>query len=173
MVNYRRADVPGATYFFTVTLRDRRSRLLIDQIAALREALQTTKRSRPFRIDAMAVLPDHVHASWTLPPDDHDYSGRWRAIKAGFTRAVRARGVSVHRKRRGEYDVWQGRFWEHLIRDGTDFTRHVDYIHFNPVQHGLAQRPVDWPWSSLHRYIRQGIVTPDWAVGVEEGQFGE
>ncbi len=173
MVNYRRATVPGATYFFTVTLRDRRSRLLIDQIAALREALQTTKRSQPFRIDAMAVLPDHVHAIWTLPPDDHDYSGRWRAIKAGFTGAVRARGVSVRRNRRGEYDVWQRRFWEHLIRDGTDFTRHVDYIHFNPVKHGLAQRPVDWPWSSLHRYIRQGIVPPNWAVGVDEGQFGE
>ncbi len=83
MVNYRRANVPGATYFFTVTLRDRRSRLLIDQIAALRAALQTTKRSQPFRIDAMAVLPDHVHAIWTLPPDDHDYSWRWRATKAG------------------------------------------------------------------------------------------
>ena len=102
MANYRRGTVPGATYFFTFTLRDRRSRLLIDQIAALREALQTTKRSRPFRINAMAVLPDHVHAIWTLPPDDHDYSGRWRAIKAGFTRAVRARGVSVRRNRRGE-----------------------------------------------------------------------
>ena len=76
MVNYRRATVPGATYFFTVTLRDRRSRLLIDQITAFRAALQTTKRSQPFRIDAMAVLPDHVHAIWTLPPDDHDYSGR-------------------------------------------------------------------------------------------------
>lgn len=76
MVNYRRATTPGATYFFTVTLRDRRSGILVEQIAALREALQTTRRARPFRIEAMAVLPDHVHAIWTLPPDDQDYSGR-------------------------------------------------------------------------------------------------
>ena len=173
MVNYRRATVPGATYFFTVTLRDRRSRLLIDQITAFRAALQITKRSRPFRIDAMAVLPDHVHALWTLPPDDHDYSGRWRAIKAGFTRAMREHGVPVHRDRRGEYDLWQRRFWEHLIRDDTDFARHVDYIHFNPVKHGLARWPVDWPWTSLHRYIRQGLAPPNWAVGIDEGRFGD
>ena len=173
MVNYRRATVPGASYFFTVTLRDRRSSILVEQIAAFREALQTTRRARPFRIDAMAVLPDHIHAIWTLPPDDHDYSGRWRAIKACFIRTVRECGVPPHRDPRGEYNVWQRRFWEHLIRDDTDFARHVDYIHFNPVRHGLVERPVDWPWTSLHRYIRQGIVPPDWAVGVDEGRFGE
>jgi putative transposase len=97
MVNYRRDKVPGATYFFTVTLRDRRSRLLVEEIAAFRDALRAVKRSRPFGIEAMVVLPDHVHAIWTLPADDHDYSGRWRAIKAGFTRAARRRGVPLHR----------------------------------------------------------------------------
>lgn len=173
MVNYRRATVPGASYFFTVTLRDRRSSILVEQIAALREALQTTRRARPFRIDAMTVLPDHIHAIWTLPPDDHDYSGRWRAIKAGFTRATRKRGASLHADRRGEYGLWQRRFWEHLIRDHTDFARHVEYIHFNPVRHGLVERPADWPWTSLHRYIRQGIVAPDWATDTDEGRFGE
>ena len=173
MVNYRRATVPGATCFFTVTLRDRRSSILVEQIAAFREALQTARRARPFRIDAMAVLPDHIHAVWTLPPDDQDYSGRWRLIKAGFTRAMRERGVPLHADRRGEYGLWQRRFWEHLIRDDTDFARHVDYIHFNPVRHGLVERPVDWPWTSLHRYIRQGIVPPDWAADIDEGRFGE
>ena len=173
MVNYRRATVPGASYFFTVTLRDRRSSILVEQIAALREALQTHLRTRPFRIDAMAVLPNHIHALWTLPPDDHDYSGRWRAIKAGVTRATRKRGASLHADRRGEYGLWQRRFWEHLIRDHTDFARHVEYIHFNPVRHGLVERPADWPWTSLHRYIRQGIVAPDWATDTYEGRFGE
>jgi putative transposase len=173
MVTYRRATVPGASYFFTVTLRDRRSSILVEQIAALREAVQTTKRARPFRIDAMAVLPNHIHAIWTLPPDDQDYSGRWRAIKAGFTRAMRESGASLHADRKGEYGLWQRRFWEHLIRDDTDFARHVDYIHFNPVRHGLVERPADWPWTSLHRYIRQGIVAPDWAADMDEGRFGE
>lgn len=173
MVNYRRATVPGASYFFTVTLRDRRSSILVEQIAALREALQTIRRARPFRIDAMAVLPDHIHAIWTLPPDDRDYSGRWRAIKAGFTRAMRESGASLPADRRGEYGLWQRRFWEHLIRDDTDFARHVDYIHFNPVRHGLVKRPADWPWTSLQRYIRQGIVAPDWATDMDEGRFGE
>lgn len=81
--------------------------------------------------------------------------------------------MPLHRDPRGEYNVWQRRFWEHLIQDDTDFARHVDYIHFNPVRHGLVGRPVDWPWTSLHGYIRQGIVAPGWATDIDEGRFGE
>lgn len=173
MVNYRRATVAGATYFFTVTLRDRRSGLLVEEITAFREALRAVKRRRSFRIEAMVVLPDHLHAIWTMPAGDHDYSGRWRAVKAAFTRAVRERGVPLQRDRRGEYDVWQRRYWEHLIRNDAEFARHVDYIHYNPVKHGLADRPANWQWSSIHRYIRLGLVAPNWAEVLDEGRFGE
>ena len=157
MVNYRRARISGATFFFTVTLRERSSYALTDHIDALREALRTVKRRRPFRIDALVVLPDHLHTIWTLPDNDGDFSGRWRAIKGGFTRALKRRSVTLERDRRGEHDLWQRRFWEHMIRDENDFVRHVDYTHYNPVKHGLVARPVDWPWSSIHRYVRHGL----------------
>ncbi len=110
MVNYRRADIPGATYFFTVTLRDRHSRVLTDHVDALREAVRDVKQRWPIRIDALVVLPDHLHAIWTLPDDDADFSKRWRGIKARFTRCLVKRGVVLSTDRRGEYDLWQRRF---------------------------------------------------------------
>ena len=173
MVNYRRARLPGATYFFTVTLRDRRSRKLTDHVDALREEVKCVKRRWPFRIDAVVVLPDHLHTIWTLPEGDTDFSKRWRAIKARFTRCLVKRGIALVHDRRGEYELWQRRFWEHLIRDEQDFARHVDYIHYNPVKHGWVARPLGWRWSSIHRYVRLGLLPPDWAAVPEEGGFGE
>jgi len=173
MVNYRRARLPGATYFFTVTLRDRRSRMLTDHVDTLREGVQCAKRRWPFRIDAIVVLPDHLHTIWTLPEGDADFSKRWRAIKAGFTRRLVERGIVLAQDRRGEYELWQRRFWEHLVRDEQDFSRHVDYIHYNPVKHGWVVRPLNWRWSSIHRYVRLGLLPPDWAAVLEEGAFGE
>jgi len=162
MVNYRRARVAGGTYFFTVTLRDRRVSTLVDHIDALRDALRKTRLQRPFTIDAMVVLPEHLHAVWTLPPGDADYSGRWRMCKSLFTRHVaRCRMQPVG----AGQSVWQSRFWEHVIRDDVDFARHVDYIHYNPVKHGLVTRTVDWPWSSFHRFVRHGLLPADWASG--------
>jgi putative transposase len=110
----------------------------------------------------------------TLPEGDADYSGRWRRIKSLFTRQI-ARIVSSRPDRRGEYDIWQKRFWEHTIRDDADMENHFHYIHFNPVKHGLVSRVVDWPYSSFHRYVRQGLLAEDWAGRVEVGgrQFGE
>jgi putative transposase len=173
MVNYRRARVPGATFFFTVTLRDRGSRVLTEHIAALRASVSIVKRERPLRIEALVVLPDHLHTIWTLPDDDADYSGRWRAIKAAFTRELKRRGVTLECDRRGEYKLWQRRYWEHLIRDEKDLARHVDYIHYNPVKHGWVTKPVEWPWSSIHQHIRRGLIPPDWAVVSEGDEFGE
>lgn len=173
MVNYRCMRVPGATYFFTVTLRDRRSDFLVAHADTLRAAFRDVRRTRPFVIDAIVVLPDHVHAVWTLPPDDAEYSGRWRAIKARFTRALLREGVSLHRDRRGEYDLRQRRFWEHLIRDDDDFARHVDYIHNNPVKHGLAANPYDWRWSSIHAFARRELIPPDWRGTDPAGEFGD
>ena len=162
MVAYRRNFVPGGTFFFTVTIADRRSSVLIDCVDALRMAFRVTRKERPFSIDAIVILPDHLHATLTLPPDDSDFSGRWRRIKSLFTHQVIARGISTSRNDKGEYRLWQRRFWEHTIRNEADFERHADYIHYNPVKHGLVSQVVDWRYSSFHRYVRQGILPMDW-----------
>ena len=176
MVNYRRNRIPGGTYFFTVTLADRRSTFLIDKIDLLRTAIQRVKSQRPFQIGAMVVLPDHLHAVWTLPQDDDDYPSRWRSIKSVFTQQTVKAGHHVSRNRKGEYRLWQRRYWEHTITDEADLQRHVDYIHYNPVKHSLVSRVVDWPYSSFHRYVRRGWLNEDWggeAAREDEGCFGE
>lgn len=173
MVNYRRALVPGATFFFTVTLRDRRKDWLVAHVDELRAVFRDVRQRRPFNVDAIVVLPDHLHAVWTLPAEDADFPGRWRVIKAGFTRAVTRHGVPLVRDRRGEYDLWQRRYWEHLIRDDEDFARHVDYIHHNPVKHGLATDPFHWRWSSIHAYARQGVIDREWRGREVGGRFGD
>lgn len=166
MRTYTRAHAPGACYFFTVNLARRRGNdLLVRHIEALRASVATTRRDHPFAIDAMVVLPDHLHALWQLPEGDADFSTRWRLIKARFSRAVPAgEHITPSRARRGERGLWQRRFWEHLIRDERDWQRHVDYIHYNPVKHGHVSRAVDWPYSSLHRFIREGWRDPDWGA---------
>ena len=174
MVRYRRNFIPGGTFFFTVTLRDRRSSALVDHIDLLREAFRATKSAHPFIVDAIVVLPEHLHAIWTLPSSDADFSGRWRKIKGAFTRKVLDAGAKISRDQRGEYDLWQRRFWEHTIRDDADFQRCTDYIHYNPVKHGLVTSPADWRLSSLHRCIRGGVLPLDWGGdGAIEGDFGE
>lgn len=147
-----------------VNLLERRLDLLARHIDELREAVRATKRDRPFHIDAWVVLPDHMHALWTLPTGDCDYPTRWMLIKAGFSRQLPKCEIrSNSRVAKGERGIWQRRYWEHLIRDNRDFERHVDYIHYNPFKHGYAQRVADWPWSSFHRYVRQGMLSVDWA----------
>lgn len=176
MVLYRRNRIPGGTYFFTVTLKDRTRSLLVEWIDQLRIAFRETKRTNPFHIDAMVVLPEHLHVIWTLPLNDDDYSGRWRAIKARFTRSLVESGVDLQRNLKGEYNLWQRRYWEHTLRDETDLRRHVEYIHFNPVKHGLVERVGDWPYSTFHRYVHAGVYPIDWAGGdgdMETSGFGE
>jgi putative transposase len=163
MPNYRRALVPGGSWFFTVTLLDRRSTILTDKIDALRDATQWTLRHYPFRTDAFVVLPDHIHAVWTLPPGDADFSTRWRLIKARFVRSIpKHEPLSPPRQARGERGIWQRRFWEHLIRDEADYSRHIEYCYINPVKHALVRRVQDWPYSSFHRDVRAGIFPADW-----------
>jgi len=162
MVGYRRNFVPGGTFFFTVALADRRSSTLVDYVDSLRAAFRVTRKERPFSVDAIVILPEHLHAMLTMPADDSDFPGRWRRIKSLFTRQVVTRGLSVARNEKGEYQLWQRRFWEHTIRNETDFARHADYIHYNPVKHGLVPQVLDWRYSSFHRYVRQGILPSDW-----------
>jgi putative transposase len=175
MVRYRRNFVPGGTFFFTVTLADRRSTALTDNISVLRDAFRTVRRAHPFAIDAVVVLPDHLHAIMTLPQADADFSVRWALIKRRFTEGALKAGTSVPRRGNGEHALWQRRFWEHTIRDDGDFERHVDYIHFNPVKHGLVAQAGMWPHSSFHRYVRDGLVPQDWGGDVREpaGDYGE
>ena len=175
MVRYRRNYIAGGTYFFTLALQDWTSSALVEHAGALRASFRGVRHEHPFAIDAIVILPDHLHAIWTLPDGDFDFSNRWRRIKADFTRRLSAAGVSLSRHGNGEYALWQRRFWEHTIRDDSDFERHVDYVHFNPVKHGLVNRVRDWPYSSFHRYVRYGVLPPDWAgdAGDPNMNFGE
>jgi putative transposase len=181
MPNYRRAFVPGGCYFFTVNLRDRNSRLLIDHIDVLREAVRITRRNYPFEIDAMVVLPDHIHAVWTLPEGDANFPTRWRSIKIRFSKAIprdaRRDGVGTVP---GERGIWQRRYWEHVIRDERDLSNHIDYCWFNPVKHGHVANVEKWPFSTFHRDHRgmpkagdleQALA--DHARKSQNGSFGE
>lgn len=169
MTNYRRSNIAEASYFFTVNLADRSSRLLIEHIALLRAAFEYTRNRYPFTIDAIVVLPDHLHAIWTLPAGDSDFALRWRLIKTVFSRALpRNESRSASRKNKNERGIWQRRYCEHMIQDDEDFARHVDYVHINPVKHGWAKQVSEWPHSSFHRYARAGVLPMDWAGNAAE-----
>jgi putative transposase len=169
MPDYRRNRVPGGTYFFTVNLLDRNSRLLTEHIAVLRETVRTVRVRAPFHIDAWVVLPEHLHCIWTLPPDDDDFSGRWHAVKSMFSAAMpHSERRSATRVRKGERGIWQRRFWEHTIRDDRDYAAHMDYVLFNPVKHGFVAYPADWPYSSFRRCVTRDLYPRDWAVNATE-----
>ena len=176
MSQYRRAKIKGGTFFFTVNLADRSSDLLMRHIELLRRAYGCVQRRRPFTTIAICVLPDHLHAIWSLPPEDADFPLRWNLIKGGFSRSLPAaasRSPSKIVKR--EKGIWQRRYWEHLIRDDADLARHIDYIHFNPVKHRLVARTRDWPYSSFHDHVARGALPADWGGDGAHptGLFGE
>jgi putative transposase len=162
-------------FFFTVVLADRSSTLLVDQVDRLRQIYRTVLQRRPFETVAICILPDHLHAVWELPEHDVDFSARWNLIKSGFSRGLQAGSRSTSKLRKREKGIWQRRYWEHAIRDDADLQRHVDYIHFNPVKHGLVKQARDWSHSSFHRYVEQGVLPADWGGNMRDvvGQFGE
>ena len=215
-MQYRRAKISGGTYFFTVVTYNRREILCIPaNVDLLREVFRKVLIKHPFKIDAMVVLPDHLHCIWTLPPGDSDFSMRWRLIKNYFSRKCvgrvekqnqqnvgwvepakpnkiimpqnvgwvelakpnnhigsvqkqnQAQFTTPSRLKKKEQPVWQRRFWEHFIRDDQDFISHVEYIHYNPVRHGLVTAPRDWKYSSFHRYVREGMYDPEWGAGIK------
>ncbi|MDH4558566.1 transposase [Pseudomonas sp. BN417] len=168
MVSYRRSRVPGACYFLTLALQDRRRDLLVRYCGDLRQSIRTAMIRKPFRLPAIVVLPDHLHLLIELPPGDADFSSRVRMLKSGFVSLLRKQSdVDLRFSAKGEANIWQRRFWEHLIRDERDYAAHVDYIHFNPVKHGLVGAVRDWPLSSFHRFVRQGLLPADWVGGAE------
>ena len=156
MSRYIRPRVPGACVFFTVNLVDRGADTLVRHVDVLRQAVAVTRAKRPFGIDAWVVLPDRMHAVWTLPGGDRDYGTRWRLIKARFSRGLPTGPLRSSHLARQERGIWQRRFWEHHIRDTTDFAQHLRLCWFSPVAAGLAERPEDWPYSSVHRDRRNG-----------------
>ncbi|MBW2207699.1 MAG: transposase [Deltaproteobacteria bacterium] len=176
MPEYRRNYQKGGTYFFTVvTYR----RLAVfdndDAVTILRESFKACMHNKPFKIDAIAVLPDHLHCIWTLPSDDENYSVRWKEIKADFTKqCIQSRKINTPTPtasmvKKGEKGIWQRRFWEHTITDDRDYAIHCDYLHYNPVKHGLAAKPYDWPYSSFRRFVDKGVYPRNW--GEVEFQF--
>lgn len=180
MPNYIRSRAPGGSFFFTVNLADPSSSLLTDHIEDLRRAYRATIRHAPIRCDAMVVLPDHLHAVWTLPEGDNAYSERWRKIKHRFTLMVAAEvGRTAHptlsqsKRAKRERGIWQRRFWEHTIRDEADFRAHISYCWSNPVKHALVEKPADWPYSSIHRDIKAGRIDSEWIGTDAEGRYGE
>ncbi|MCP4749918.1 MAG: transposase [Proteobacteria bacterium] len=160
-MKYRRLYVPGGTFFFTLTTEKRRA-ILVEHINILREAFLYVIRKYPFSMEAIVILPDHLHTVWNMHEDDFDYSKRWMLIKKNFSAELPAFSVSASKTKKREKGIWQRRFWEHLIRDENDLRNHYDYIHYNPVKHGLTKRPGDWKYSSFNRYVKQGLYPKDW-----------
>jgi putative transposase len=165
MPNYRRLYIEGGLYFFTVNLLQRHGNdLLTRHIDLLREAVRKVKKSHPFTIHAFVVLPEHLHCVLQLPEGDCDFTLRWRLIKSEFSKSLpNTERRSAVRMRRGERGIWQRRFWEHVIRDEADYNAHIDYVHINPVKHGLVKYVKDWSYSTFHRLVQQGVYPLEWA----------
>ena len=174
MANYRRARTAGGTFFFTVVTY-RRRRLFHKQESRdiLREVIQDVRQRHPFIIDSWVLLPEHMHCIWTLPEDSFDFSMRWSLIKSGFSKRAKTlfhvdEWMNDSKQKHRETTIWQRRFWEHQIRDDEEYRAYMDYIHFNPVKHGLVNRVFDWPYSTFHRCVRSGIYPDDWGSGIYE-----
>jgi putative transposase len=169
MPDYRRAYVPGGSFFFTL-VTNRRARLFATEPgrALLGSVFRRCLLKWPFTINALVLLPDHLHSIWTLPRGDSNYSGRWGWLKKEFTKAWLEiggfeAGINTARKKERRRGVWQPRFWEHTLEDENDFERHFDYTHYNPVKHGYVKCPVDWRWSSFHRWVAAEVYPRNWA----------
>lgn len=164
MTNYRRLYEKGGTYFFTVVTQKRRPIFAKkENVQNLRDVFKKVMKNRPFKIEAIVILPDHIHCIWTLPKHDSDFSSRWKEIKYRFSMNYSGSfPASDSMKKKKEKGLWQRRFWEHFIRDQEDFNHHVDYIHYNPVKHKLTMKAIDWPHSSFKRFMNKGIYQEDW-----------
>ena len=166
-MRYRRVQITGATYFFTLVTFEREPLFAAEGAVELRRnALAKIQRQRPFVIEAEAVLPDHIHMLWTMPDGDADYATRIRLAKTAFTKSFAQNqsvaATSKSRSAKGEREIWQRRYWEHTIRDERDFQARLDYIHYNPVRHEFAATPADWPYSSFSAWVGKGVYDPGW-----------
>ena len=167
-MQYRRSNIQGACYFFTVVTEKRQKIFIHDEnIELLRDAFRHVMKKQPFIMEAAVIFPDHLHCIWTLPANDADFSTRWRLIKTWFTKHCDKKyklNPDKSRIRKKQQAIWQHRYWEHCLKDDKDFEHHVNYIHYNPVKHHYVKRPVDWKYSSIHRYIKNGILSEAWGT---------
>lgn len=170
-MNYRRSRAKGGCFFFTVVTHQRNRLFSVEEnINLLREAFKIVQAKYFFTIDAFVLLPEHLHCIWTLPENDNDFSNRWRLVKLYFSRRCKKEfnlPVSASRQQKKEQGIWQRRFWEHQIRNDRDFSEHVDYIHYNPVKHGLVSAVKDWKYSTFHRYVAKRVCPVNWG-GIKE-----
>jgi putative transposase len=179
MSNYRRIQINGASYFFTVVTHNRR-KFLTDDLARpiLKDVFRQVQSEMLFRTIALCLMPDHIHCIWRLPQDSSDYSKRWSMIKRLFTKRYLAAGgreiaQSMSRENKGERGIWQRRFWEHCIRDNDDMTNHIHYIHYNPVKHRQVESPDQWPYSTFQRFSQKGTYAQfDWNLFAKKA-FGD
>lgn len=172
MPEYRRVFSKGGTYFFTV-VNNQRMPLFADdsKIIYLEKCINIIMREYPFNIDAMVILPDHIHTIWTLPETDDDFSVRWMLIKKRFSTQysdIIRPPITESRMKKREQGIWQRRFWEHLIHDNEDFNIHCDYIHYNPVKHGLVRSPGLWKHSSFNQFFEKGYYQANWGANEPE-----
>jgi putative transposase len=188
MTHYRDNRVPGGTFFFTVRLLDPASTLLTDHFSAFGEAMRQARVRKPFHVDAWVVLPNHAHAIWTLPPGDHDCATRWRAVKIAFSKALhksRVPGVGANAgagaRANGLADsaIWERHYLDYRIGDDEEYATLIDYVHGDPVRHGLCVRADEWQWSSLHRFVAAGFTAPHaplsappWRPAIKKGPEG-
>lgn len=177
MSKYRRYYRDGGTYFFTVKTY-RNQKFLCDPFArtALRQAIEKTRAEKPFEILGWVLLPDHLHAVWKMPENDNDFSGRWSMIKRYFSQKWLTQNEPHSQRTRRMQDkrepgIWQRRFWEHLIRDQNDMANHMDYVHYNPIKHGLVQCPHHWPYSTFHRWVKEGACREDWLCSCQSNEL--
>jgi len=183
MPEYRRIKQEGGTYFFTLVTFQRQKLFLVpDVMRLLLDTVEHVREMHPFEIIAYCVLPDHVHFLWQMPEDDTNYSMRIGVIKRRFSiQFISKYGDRLQKSdsqtRRREVTIWQRRFWEHLIRDEKDLNQHIDYIHYNPVKHGLVSKVRDWEISSFHNYVKEDIYSLDWGdsyyIDKKKYRFGE
>lgn len=168
MAIYRRMYVPGGTYFFTLVTYQRQPLFSIpENIILLRQATRQIKIEMPFEIIGAVVLPDHIHFVWKLPPKDTNYSKRIGKLKVLFTKSLSIKSekltdISISRQKHRESNIWQRRFWEHTIRSDLDLENHLNYIHYNPVKHGLVSCPHLWQYSSFHDWVKKEVYPQDW-----------
>jgi putative transposase len=176
IMEYRRAKVPGGTYFFTLVTYNRKKLFNNPQnVELLRKSFRYVMEKHPFILEDAVILPDHLHCIWQLPEGDHNFSTRWRLIKSYFSRKCEKPDEAKNTKSRikkQEKAIWQRRFWEHHIKDQEDYNNHLDYIHYNPVKHNLVKTPQDWEYSSFKRYVTQGIYDLHWGSD-QEILFGD
>jgi putative transposase len=168
-MQYGKPRTQDETFFFTIATRNRAPFLCKQSsVLSMRDAIRTVSRHRPFSLHAFVLLPDHLHCIWTLPLNDPDVTGRWNEIKNEFSRGIHTSPAPAVPDREDPDSLWRPGLNEHRILDDRDFVSHVEYIHFNPVKHGLVSLPRTWPHSTFLRYVERGLYLPDWGSAGED-----